>query len=377
MRRREHSYFWTLLRRSLLQRKSRVLVSMLAVALGTSVVGAFVIFYADVNAKMSRELRAYGANFVVKPRTEAVPLRDAALARLRETIPGRRLVGAQPFLYGIVSIADERAAAAGIHFDSIGLTTPYWQVVSGAIPRHSRGDCLLGRDVAGRLRIEPGERVELKHGDRAHPCTVAAIIETGGAEDDQVFVPIDAARTLFGRPGEIDLVLASIVADAAEAERFARAIEQGVPGSDAQPIRKLSRSEGAVLATIRSIVYVVVGFIILSMFVSLLISLMASLSERRKEVALMKALGATRRTLRLHFLAEVAVTGVGGGLVGLWGGLQMASFMEQTIFGTAVTFHWWLSLPVLAAALGVSLAGAAIPLKTVSAIQPAIVLKGE
>ncbi len=373
-----NSYFWILLRRSLLERKTRVLVSMISVALGTSVVGAFVILYADVQSKMSRELRAYGANFVMKPVDQTVPLSDAALARLRETIGAARLVGAQPLLYGIATAAEDRAAAVGLHFASIGTTTPYWQVVSGAIPATDIPEaCLVGRDVARRLRVEPGERMELKSNGRVHGCVIAAVVETGGAEDDQVFLPIDSARALFARPGEIDLVLASVVAEAAEADGFARALEQRVPGSRAQPIRKLSRSEGVVLATIRSVVYVVVGAIVLSTFVSLLISLMAGISERRKEVALMKALGATGGKVGVQFVTEIGVTGLVGGLVGLWGGLHMASFMEQTIFGTAVTFHWWLSVPVLAAALCVSIAGAIIPLKAISAIQPAVVLKGE
>ncbi len=373
-----HSYFWTLLRRSLLERKTRVLVSMLTVTLGTSVVAAFVILYADVEAKMSRELRAYGANFVVKPKAEAGQLSDDTVTALREQVPAKRLMGAQPFLYGIATLRDDRVAAAGIRFDSIASTTPYWQLVSGGIPDDNASDeCLVGKDLAERLRLDLGERVELGQGERAHPCTVAAIIETGGAEDEQVFLPIEAARALFARPGEIDLVLASIVSNAEEAEGFARQLEQRVPGCRAQPIRKLSRSEGAVLATIRSVVYVVVAFIILSTFVCLLISLMTTISERRKEMALMKALGATDGTLGVHFLAEIAVTGLAGGLAGLWAGLGMATLMEHAIFGTAVTFHWQLALPVLAAALGVCFVGAVIPLRTVSAIQPAIVLKGE
>ncbi len=376
--RTRRSYFWTLLSRSLMERKSRVFVSFLSVALGTSVIGAFILLNADIETKMNRELRAYGANFVVKPGLEGGVLHDDALSTLRELMPSEQLVGVQPFLYDILTLKHDRIAAAGIDFSSIQRTTPYWQLVGGVLPQAGAlSACLLGRDAARRLAIDAGGEVELKKGDRAYRCTVAALVETGGAEDNQVFMPIEEARALFDRPGEIDLVLASVVADVQEAEAFAGALERRVPGCRAQPIRKLSRSEGMILESIRSLMYMVVLFVTISAFVSLLVSLIATVSERRKEMALMKALGATDRGVSAHFLAEIAVTGIVGGHASLAVAFGMAELMEQTMFGTAVTFHWWLVPVMLTVALGISIAGATIPLRTVTAVQPAVILKGE
>lgn len=372
------SYFWTLVSRSLLERKARVIVSMLTVALGTSVVGGFVILYSDIEAKMSRELRAYGANFVVKSEAAGASLRDDALDAVREVIPADRLIGVQRLVYEVGKVKDNRVVVVGIDFDSIHATTPFWQLAAGAIPADAdAGACLLGKDIARRLRVDVGTELAVEHEGRAQRSTVAAIIETGGAEDEQVFLPIEVARALFARPGEIDLLAASIVAEVAQADLFARGVEQRVRGCRAVPIRKLARSEGEVLATIGSVVSVVVAFIVLSTFVCLLISLMATVSERRKEAALMKALGATDRTVGTYFLAEVTATGVVGGLNGLLAGYGLAQLMARTIFGTAVAFHGWLAAPVLACSLLITLAGAVIPLRRVAGIPPAIVLKGE
>ena len=375
---RRYSYIWTLLLQSLVERKSLVLVSLLTVALGSSVIGAFIILNADIETKMSRELRAYGANFVVKPRVDGEALRSDVVSALAALIPSGQLVGVQPFLYDIVTLKGNRIAAAGIDFGRIEETMPYWQLVEGALPAAGASPaCLLGREAAGRRGVSVGAEVELKQGDRAHRCTIAALVETGGAEDSQLFLPIEEARGLFNRPDEIDLVLASIISGVREAEAFALALEQRVPGCRAQPIHKLSHSEGKILESIRSIIYVVVMLVTISTFVCLLISLMAMVSERRKEMALMKTLGATDLGLSLHFLMEIAVTGLLGGHVGLAVGFGMAHLMERTIFGTAVTFHWWILPLVPAVALGISIAGAVIPLKTVAAVQPAVVLKGD
>lgn len=373
-----HSYFWILLSRAVRERRSRVFVSVLTVALGMSVVAGFVTLYADIESKMTRELRAYGANFVVRPREEGASLGGEVLAGLVERVPAKQLVGAQPFLYDIVGLGSDRVAVAGIEFDRIAATTPYWQLVGGALPTAEAADaCLVGRDLARKLRIEVGETLDLRQELRRHRCTVAALVETGGAEDGQVFLLIQAAQTLCARPGEIDLVLASIVADVDQAAALARKLEARWLDCRAHPIHKLARSEGVILTTTRSIVYVVVALTTLSTFVCLLFSLMATVAERRREIALMKALGATDRGVSLHFLAEIALTGLVGGLVGIVAGFALAHLMERSIFGTAVTFHAWLVLPVLAVALGISVAGAAIPLQKVAAVQPATVLKGD
>lgn len=373
-----HAFFWTLLSRSVRERRGRVLVSVLTVALGMSVVAAFVTLYADIESKMSRELRAYGANFVVRPQEGGGSLGSEVLDALNDLVPAEQLVGAQAFLYDIVGLGNDRVAAVGIDFGRIGATTPYWQLVGGALPTAGGTEaCLLGRDLAQKLRIEVGEELELRQETRRHRCVVAALVETGGAEDGQVFLPLPAARALFARPGQIDLVLASLVAGVEEVEALARQLEARWPQCQAQPIRKLARSEGLVLATTRSLVYVVVLLTTLSTFVCLLFALMAIVAERRAEIALMKALGATDRRVSLHFLAEIVLTGLVGGLVGLVAGVALAHLMERSIFGTAVTFHGWLVLPVLAGALGISVAGAALPLRKIAAVQPATVLKGD
>ncbi len=351
-------------------------MSVLTAALGTSVAAAFATLYADIESKMSRELRAYGANFVLKPADRGT-LRDDVLATLGDIIPADRLLGAQRFLYGLVRVKRDRIAAVGIDFSRIAITAPYWQL-TGSLPVPGAGPaCLLGQEAAAALHIEVGAQLVLEHEKRTHRCVVSALVETGGAEDGQVFLPIDDARSLLGRVRDIDLVLASIVANADEAEGFAAALEQRVAGSKAHPIHKLSRSEGLVLARIRSVVLMAVLLIGISTLVGLLISFMATVSERRKEVALMKALGATDRGVGRHFLVEVAATGLAGGLGGLAVGIATADFMERTLFGTAVSFHWWLAPPILALAIVLCVAGAVMPLRALAAVQPAVVLKGE
>ncbi|MBI2569019.1 MAG: ABC transporter permease [Candidatus Schekmanbacteria bacterium] len=371
------SFFARLLLRSLLERKGRVTVALASVTLGASVIAAFVTLYVDVGAKMSRELRAYGANFVVEPGESRRSLTGEAEQALRSLLPAERLVGIQALLYDVVELQGRRLVAAGMAFDQIRAVTPYWQLSGNDGAGIPATGCLLGRDAARKLGVEPGHEVELVMEARRHRCAVTALVETGGAEDGQVFLPFGEASTLFARPGEIDLLLASIIGALEEAEGLARALEQRAPGVAAHPILKLSRSEGIILEKVRAIVYVAVVLITASTFVSLLIALLAMVSQRRREIALMKALGATDRRMRFHFLAEVAITGVAAGILGLAAGYGLANLIERVLFATAVSFRWWLVPLVPAVAVLISAAGALIPLRMVTRLHPALVLKGD
>jgi len=72
--------FWRMVISSILRRRSRVLIAILAVAIGATTLSGLVTIAVDVPAQMAREIRSYGANLVVTPAGD-VPITDEAVAR--------------------------------------------------------------------------------------------------------------------------------------------------------------------------------------------------------------------------------------------------------------------------------------------------------
>lgn len=62
------SLFWVLIRRALWVRRSRMLVMFMALLVGAMIICAMAALYLDIDAKMSRELRTFGANLYVGPK---------------------------------------------------------------------------------------------------------------------------------------------------------------------------------------------------------------------------------------------------------------------------------------------------------------------
>jgi len=99
--------------------------------------------------------------------------------------------------------------------------------------------------------------------------------------------------------------------------------------------------------------------------------------ERRKEIGLMKAIGAPDRGIASLFMAEAVIIGLLGGLAGYVTGYYLAQFIGQRVFGSPVM----LAPVVIPMTIGISLAVAAgasaVPIRRALGIEPAVVLRGD
>src|SRR5208337_2809609 len=90
--------------------------------------------------------------------------------------------------------------------------------------------------------------------------------------------------------------------------------------------------------------------------------MLATVLERRSEIGLFKALGATDARVAAVFLLEACAIGLLGGVAGYFLGSLLAWRLALAVFGSGVGIQWVI-LPVsLAVALIVTLAGSALPL---------------
>jgi putative ABC transport system permease protein len=99
--------------------------------------------------------------------------------------------------------------------------------------------------------------------------------------------------------------------------------------------------------------------------------------ERRSEIGLMKALGASRRAVGAFFAAEQLFLALAGGVLGYALGFVLARALGLEIFGVAPALRWILLPIVLVLAAVVALLGSLLPLGRASRVDPAPVLRGE
>jgi len=376
-----------LVRAALWRRRGMVLLAVLAVAIGGSVASALMHVSGDIERKLSRELRALGPNLIVTPGT-ATPGRAARVGTegapagfldVEETSArlARAGVRAAPLLYVAARVKGDVVQVIGTDLDAARALHPGWKIGDGGTPT------LVGARLARRLGLAPGEPLTLTGratrgaGTPARVDIVAGTtLEAGGADDEALWVPLETAQAVAGLPGRASLFQAH-VDGGREAAVAARArIERG-GGLRAVPIGALTATEGVLLERMRRLMTLVTLAALVAAGLCAFGTLTDLALERRREIALLKALGARRRDVVRQFGAEAVAIGLVGGTSGWLFGLFMAQVIGREVFRSTIAVRWDVPPVVIAMSLGIALLASYGPIRLALAVEPATTLKGD
>ncbi|MGZ8299003.1 MAG: ABC transporter permease [Rhodoplanes sp.] len=374
--------FARILFKALTMRTGRVAVALAAIMVGATVVSALTNLYFDISIKMSEELRTYGANFFIGPATQKREsgIDQAVYDAILERIPGDRLVGASPYLYGLVHLDRGDAVLAGVSFDGLRRIAPYWQVTGAWIGvDFDDRNCMIGTRLAAALGVKVGDFIQINNRDGATQTRVRVkgIVETGKGEDEQIFVNLPLAQTILGMDRRTDFAMLSIVARGGEADALARELNETFEGVEAKPIRKISESDGQILGKIDGLMALVAAIILIISTLCVNATLTAMVAERTQEIGLQKALGASNRAIVAQFMSETAIIALAGVLLGMALGVALAQVLGQAIFNAWVTFRPVVLPLTVGVSLLAALTAAVLPLRGAVAVVPARVLRGE
>ncbi|HKA24179.1 MAG TPA: FtsX-like permease family protein [Candidatus Eisenbacteria bacterium] len=390
---------------SLWRRRDRVWIALGAVAIGISVGAGLLLVSRDVERMVARELRVYGPNIIVRPRSEeaASGLRDVRVGAVhsRETFSAPaaswpndtvtpqgpvRSESALSLLYGSARAQPnpmrwETVVVAGTDLAKLQQMYTGWSYRRAAAGGANRVPIFVGSDAAKRIRVAPGDTLFLRPlaegGEPVH-ATVAAVFQAGASEDGIVYAPLDAAQRLFALPGRVSVVL---VRASGSPPAIDAAIARGwLAGDDreAAALRRLTGAARELLGRLRALLTAVTAFALITASLCTMSTLTDLVLERRREIALLKSLGAGRGDVVLLFLTEAGLLGLAGGLAGFVIGAVAAQVVGASVFHTAIRIDFARVLPeALLLAILVTLVSSLPPVRYALALDPARALRGE
>ena len=203
---------------------------------------------------------------------------------------------------------------------------------------------------------------------------VTGILVTGGEEEGYVFMSTDDLQTLTGED-RLDVAELSISADEAQLNAYAEALTDD--GVTARLVKRVTKSETAVLGKLQGLVFLVTVVVLILTMICVSTTMMAVVSERRREIGLRKALGASDNSIRGEFLGEGVFLGLLGGALGAVLGFAFAQVVSVNVFNSSITFQPLLLPATVLVSIVIAAASCLMPIKRAVAIDPAIVLKGE
>jgi putative ABC transport system permease protein len=164
---------------------------------------------------------------------------------------------------------------------------------------------------------------------------------------------------------------------AAKVEEAMARMRRELPGLEVAPVRQLVEGESRIVDRTHALMYAAVVLIALTVGVSVLATMSASVLERRRDFALMKALGGSQMQLMGMFLLEALVLAGAGVVVGFVIGSGAAWAISEGNFHTATLPRLSVLPVVLLLNVTIAAMAAFFPVRVLRGLQPAALLKGE
>jgi putative ABC transport system permease protein len=304
-----------LARRNLARTRLRSGLAALGILIGVFAVATLGIFGTVLQLSATNELGGIGNQVIVSPNAdsglETLTARDVqAVERVAE---GRGVAVPLKSDSGVVESGSDRSFA-----QLYGMRRPgaLFDAQAGVLPENHRQGAIVGREVAGRLGLQVGSVVEIE----SNRYRVVAIL----AESDSIS-PIRPDNAVILPP---DVFVQST---------FDQVVVQADSGADAQAVaatvddrlnarqQRVSIFElGSVLERINEFFALLNGFLVGLAAVSLVVAgvsifnvMLMSVTERRAEIGVLRAVGVQKREVLSMLVVEAGLLGVAGGLLGV------------------------------------------------------------
>ncbi|MFW3145929.1 MAG: ABC transporter permease [Thermoplasmatota archaeon] len=396
--------------KSFKMRKWRYLLPSLALIIGISMITSLIMVSIDTEERIANSLRAFGPNLIVVPRSEDIQLnvgsvnlgviteteyiseydakmiRDLPLEVFGDKVKG--VLGKNALLYVNVKAEGTRdVTLVGTWFDELQGINLWWDI-TGEYPSIP-SQIAIGMKAAEVLGIEIGDRILFEYSDfelinetkvpftnRAE-FTISGIVSTGGDDDLRIFADLDAVQELTGKEGLVNIMQLSALCNGCPLEDIAAVIEQNIESVEVKTVKQVAMAEMETLDLVKKLVGLITFASLGASVLAVMTTLTLSVAERRKEIGLMKAVGAHNFNISMIFIGEGLLISLISGFLGFGLGILISQLIGQYAFGTSIGIRYeMLGLSILIS-MGIVIVSSIIPLRMAMKVDPAVVLRGE
>lgn len=404
---------------SLKRSKDSKFLAFLTIFLSVLLIACMLNITLKIGDEVAKELRSYGSNIVVLPRSNSLSIEIAGreysplknddfleekyLHKIKEIFWRNNITAYAPFLsiksgdYDVigtyfnkdVGVSDEPDFRVGV--ESL---YPFW-VIDGKYPK----DDTLDEVLAGEgLKLNIGDEISLGE----YKAKVVGVLKGSENEANKIIAPLALVQNLSDKKGLIAKVevgamtipendlsvkarrnvdsLDSLEYDlwycSAYVSSIAYQITQEYPNASAKAVLSVSEAQSGITKKIQNLMAVisVLSLLISSICITSLLS--SEIYKRKKEIGLLKALGASAASIYLLFVSEIFIVCIISSLLGALGGYILSFIIGYQIFGSYIGISLMVLPLSVVFGLIICIVGSILPLKSVIKLLPVEVLYG-
>lgn len=433
--------FFAMLWGAVFRRRSRAVMAVIASLVGAATLFCLASVCIAVPQQMNEEMRAYGANLIVTPAdatSKSEGISTATITNVTALVTAEHSAKSAAYRYESVRINSAPYTLAGVNPKAVQTLNRHWNV-TGDWP--SEGNVMVGRDVADALGVHIGSRItigyrasdnsaassasgssdsgesdnqsdengsqmsdsgesdnqtvgklgqtesQVKENGRVSSdimnnegteFRVAGIVDTGGNEDSIVYATTADVAKLAGSKRGADVVEYSVNAMGDDLNAIVKTLNANPnTGVKAQTVTKITSSDTRIITMLQTLFWIVSLVVLVLTLVGVGTTISSIVSQRRNEIGLRKALGASSQAIGTEFYVESAIYGLIGGLFGTAIGYALARVLCVTVFERAIGFNWLSGLASLVLSMLIAVVASIPPVRRATRIDPAIVLREE
>jgi putative ABC transport system permease protein len=220
-----------------------------------------------------------------------------------------------------------------------------------------------------------GQDFEIKFGRKSLQVHAGAVFHSGSEDDSRIYLSREQFSALTGIAPNIAQL--RIEGSPTEIEAQIQKLSAALPQAEIKPVLQITAAQAAVLGITRSVVLAASVVVVVLIILCMVATLTGSVLERRKDFAVMKALGASNSSVNMLFAGEATLISIIGAILGFVAGSVVAWWIGAANFGAGIRPRPELLLPVVFGSIILALVAATAPLKVLRQIQPAGILRGE
>ncbi len=323
------------------------LISILGVAVGVLALIVVLSVWTGFTEGLRDQIIGVNAHALVQRFGSAISEAEDVTAKI-EAVDG--VVATTPYIYGqaLISSANQSTgvvlrgidAPSAMRVLSIGQKMQAGQLTDLDKPLDVPG-IVLGRDMARQLQVGVGDRVRLMSPNgplspmgvlpKIRTCVVVGVFHTGMSEYDSTmgYISLETARSLTDlRRGVHGIEIR--VRDIDQADRTAAAVQQALGQSySVRDWMRINQNMFAALKLEKTGIFIALNLIILVAALNIISALTMVVMEKTRDIAILKSMGATTRSIMHIFLYQGMIIGLSGTVFGLAGGLGLCALLKR------------------------------------------------
>ncbi len=387
------------------KRKSQLISGLLAITLGIAVIVAIQSISVVSEQNVARNLDNLGANILVLPQAASIddyytsdidaptlPM-DYVERILTSTIAG--VDNMSPKLTRRVSIGNHSVVLTGILPRSEIASKPLWQssgllgaeLKTACAPSSSANqshglederlqrkaidtlyseDCLVGSQVAHRLKLSADSKVNIVGKEFR---VVKVLAETGTVDDDRIFANLKDVQSLLKLENQVSAIEIMGCCNAIS-EGLLGQLRNILPDTRVTTIGQIVSTQIETNQLMKKITLVMLIIIIFVGGISIGNYIWANVNERKKEIGILRMMGAERLTIYKLFLQKALILGIAGGILGFLLGTLAGVVLGPYLAGIVVKPLYLYLLWSVLLSVAISLAGSLFPTYLAAKFDP-------